>query len=184
MCASNHRPHVQSRLFLSVWPGTTSLPCAVDAKRTPLNRTFFSWVHPRADRNTHLARPRSVKHRARGLLADFPDCASASARRSPIFAQAAAQRSVASVAQNRPPRSSPRAFLRHRLPAAQGRRRPTRAAALRVRRRLLLAARAPARFCVRSALIGRVLRVADRCFWAVDQVGQSRWRGRRRRRRN
>ena len=83
-----------------------SLPCAVDAKRTPLNRTFFSWVHPRADRNTHLARPRSVKHRAPGSLADFPDCASASARRSPIFAQAAAQRFVASVAQNPPPHGS------------------------------------------------------------------------------
>ena len=184
MCASNHRPHVQSTLFLSVWPGTTSLPCAVDAKRTPLNRTFFSWVHPRADRNTHLARPRSVKHRAPGSLADFPDCASASAPRSPIFAQAAAQRSVASVAQNRLPRGSARAFLRHRLPAALGRRRPTRAAALLGAPAPFASSACTTTFCVRSVLIGRVLRVADRCFWAVDQEVRSRRRGRRRMRRS
>ena len=104
-----------------------------------------------------------------------------SSSKAPVFAQAAAQRSVASIAQNRAPYGSLRAFLQHRLPAApvapQANQHSSKPAAP------ALQAHASARVLasISGADWAHPARVAGRCTTAVDQVGRSRRLGRRQR---
>ena len=129
---------------------------------------FLDRTHLPADRDCQLAHTRSVGPRVKSIVRCISRLFTA---RSAILAQSAGKRSVASVAQNRLPYRPLCAFPRHpvclRRPGAVGQ--PAQQH-FWVRRRLGASSACIPTCCVWSALIGRVLRLADRCFLAVEQV--------------
>ena len=142
-------------------------------------RLFSNRIRQTADRFPSLARSSASRCRASRSSAHFLVHTSVSGATSLVFAQAEAQRSVASIAQNRAPYGSLRAFLQHRLPAApvapQANQHSSKPAAP------ALQAHASARVLasISGADWAHPARVAGRCTTAVDQVGRSRRRGRR-----